>query len=521
MELRDYLGVLRKQWRLVALCTLLAVAAALALTAQATPQYRTSVKFFVSVPSDDTTSAYTGGLFSQQRVKSYADVIAGESTAESVAGALPGLSPEDVEGKITAVAVPETVLLTATVTDTSPQRALAIAQALAERFPDMVLELERRGDGLPPPIQARVTEEPQLPSVPFSPRPVRNLALALVLGLLLGIGIAVLRETLDNTVKDPDDVREATGAATLGAIAFDSGASKRPLIVQDKPRAPRAEAFRQLRTNLQFVQVDRPLRSFVITSSVPKEGKSTTACNLAITLAQAGVRTVLVEGDLRRPRVADYLGIEGAVGLTTVLIGRAELADAVQPWGDGTLHVLPSGPIPPNPAELLSSAGMRQLLQQLTTDFDMVIIDAPPLLPVTDAAILATMTDGAVLNVHAAATRKDQLRTAAEALQAVDANVLGAVLTMVPRRGAGSGYGYGYGYGYGGYGADLDKPQLSAEDAGLAMARPAPPAVPPAAPAPHPEPESAASPLHPEQPYAAAPPLPVREELQPRGSSPL
>jgi len=222
-----------------------------------------------------------------------------------------------------------------------------------------------------------------------------------------------------------------------------------------------------LRTNLQFVQVDGPLRSLVMTSSVPREGKSTTTCNLAITLSQAGLRVCLVEADLRRPRAADYLGMIGAVGLTDVLIGRVALEDAVQTWGQGMLDVLPSGPLPPNPSELLSSRAMTELMTTLHERYDLVLIDAPPLLPVTDAAILSTVADGAVLCVHAGKTRRDQLEQAAGALRSVDAKVLGVVLTMVPTKGPDAYQGYDRNYGA--YQSDVHKPQMSDEDAVRAL----------------------------------------------------
>lgn len=481
MELRDNLRVLRKRWRLVVAIPLLALLAAALLTARATPQYRSSVKFFVSTPatSADSSAAYTGSLFSQQRVKSYADLLGGQRLAQTVAGEI-GLPPSSIQGRVSAQVQPDTVLLTATVTDPSPARAQQIAAAIGRAFPDLVAELERPADGKPPSIRAAVVENPEVSASPVSPRPVRNLGLALVLGLLLGVGLAVGREAFDTTIKSPADLRDATGIATLGLIAFDRRIVKKPLVVQDAPRAPRAEAFRQLRTNLQFVDVDHGLRSLVITSSLAGEAKSTTACNLAITLAQAGRRVLLLEGDLRRPRVADYLGIEAAVGLTSVLIGAATLQDAVQTWGPMELQVLSSGPLPPNPAELLASAAMRDLMDRLEAAYDVVVVDAPPLLPVTDAAVLATMTTGALLCVHAGKTRREQVHRAAQALEAVGATVLGGLLTMVPKRGPDAYYGYGYGYGE--YRSNSRKPQLSEEAALAAAQRPAAPAaVPPTA----------------------------------------
>lgn len=467
MELRDYVRVLRKQWRLIVLCVLLAAGAAALVTMQTTPQYRSEVTFFVSTPGQDTSQAYTGGLFSQQRVRSYADIVAGPSAAAAVAETIPGLRVSEVVDDVTATVVPDTVLLEVTVTNASPRRAEQIAQGLADSFPGVITALESPEGGGASPIKVSVVEQPTVANDPVSPRPARNLALALVLGLLLGVGLAVLRETLDNTVKNPEDALDAAGSPTLGAIAYDSQAAKRPLIVSDSPRSVRSEAFRQLRTNLQFVQVDGPLRSLVLTSSVPREGKSTSACNLAITLAQAGVRVCLLEGDLRRPRVADYLGLESAVGMTDVLIGRVKLEDVLQPWGDGMLEVLPSGPLPPNPSELLSSRGMRELMKALEQRFDLVLVDAPPLLPVTDGAILANLTDGAVLCVRVRHTRKEQLTQAADALRSVDAKILGVVLTMVPTKGPDAYQGYGYGYGT--YASDARKPQMSTADAARAL----------------------------------------------------
>ena len=215
------------------------------------------------------------------------------------------------------------------------------------------------------------------------------------------------------------------------------------------PSASRAEAFRQLRTNLQFVDIEHPLRSVVVTSSVPGEGKSTTTCNLAITLAQAGLQVILVEGDLRRPRIADYMGMERAVGLTSVLLGRTQLDDALQAWGDGALQVLASGPLPPNSSELLGSQGMQDLLRELENRADIVLIDAPPLLPVTDAAVLGTLTSGLVMLIRSNQTRREQVARAVATVNAVGATLLGGVLNMVPTRGPDSySYGYGYGYGY-------------------------------------------------------------------------
>jgi non-specific protein-tyrosine kinase len=261
------------------------------------------------------------------------------------------------------------------------------------------------------------------------------LALGFVAGLAVGVAMALTRNALDTSVKSPEALRDASGAPNLGTIAHDAQVPRRPLTVHEDPQSPRAEAFRQLRTNLQFVDVDKPRKVIVVTSSMPTEGKTTTVTNLAIALASAGTRVLLIEGDLRRPKVADLLGLERAVGLTSVLSGRVEVEEVIQPWGGALFDVLASGPLPPNPSELLASRQMEALLGALRERYDAVLIDTPPLLPVTDAAAVAPATDGVLLVCRFRRTSRPQVESAAAALDAVGARVLGTVFTMVPSSG--------------------------------------------------------------------------------------
>jgi len=455
VDLRDYVRLLRRRWRLIALATLLGIAAATIATLSQTKIYTANFQFFVSAQSSasatggDISSAYTGGLFTQQRVKSYADVLQSPRLGALVAADLKlRRSASAVAQQVTATAPLDTVLINMSVSDPDPAMAQRIAHSIGVQFPRVVEELERPASGAPAPVKVSVIQPAALPQVPTSPRPTLNLALGFLVGLGVGVAIAVLRETLDTSVKTPDQAEELVGAPMLGAITFDPDASKSPLVVQTAPTSLRSEAFRQMRTNLQFVDIEHALRSVVLTSSVPGEGKSTTTCNLSVSLAQAGVKVVLIEGDLRRPRVAEYMGLEGAVGLTSVLLGRVPLEDALQPWGDGTLRVLPSGPLPPNPSELLGSAGMEELLRRLEGIADIVLIDAPPLLPVTDAAVLGAMTSGLLMLVRYNRTHREAVRRAGATAKAVGATVLGVILNAVPTSGPDA---YAYGFGYGGY----------------------------------------------------------------------
>jgi capsular exopolysaccharide synthesis family protein len=445
MDLRDYLRAVRKRWWLVAGAIAVAVGVAVTVTLLTPPRYAASVTFFVSTRGTEVTQAFQGGQFAQQRVKSYVDVMTSNRLAQAVADRDPAdVTAEDIQGKITAQVVPDTVLLQATVTDTDRARALRLAQRMAVEFPALVGKLETPPGSKTPTVGVQIIAEPKLADAPVSPQPVRNIGLAVALGLIVGVGAAALRESLDRTIRSPETLQDAASAPVLSVIPFDRKAEKAPLITDGSAQSTRAEAMRQLRTNLQFVNVDRPLRSLVVSSALPGEGKSTTVCNLGIAFAEAGKRVIIIDADLRRPRVAEYLGLEGAVGLTNVLAGQTALRDAVQPWGKSGLWVLPSGYVPPNPSELLGSGNMADLLTALSTGFDVILIDTPPLLPVTDAAVMSTLADGCLLVSRHAKTTVSQAATASAALAKVSAKLHGAVLTMAPAKSSGTYAYYAY-----------------------------------------------------------------------------
>jgi capsular exopolysaccharide synthesis family protein len=253
---------------------------------------------------------------------------------------------------------------------------------------------------------------------------------------------------MDTTVSSAEDVAEATPAPILGRINADPAAAKQAPLAALSGATRWAEAFRVLRTNMQYVEVDHDKKVFVVTSSLPGEGKTTTSVNLAVTMAMGAHSVVLVECDLRRPMVAKRLGVDGAVGTTSVLVGRVKLEDALQTVGDTGLQVLACGPIPPNPSELLQSRAMDALLADLREQFDIVVIDAPPLLPVTDAALLAAKSDGAIVVTRHGRTTRDQLAHAIERLDAVDAKTLGVVLNLTKGKDGGDAYAYSYSYSY-------------------------------------------------------------------------
>jgi len=440
VDLLYYARLVRRNWLIILLSLILAAGAALAVTANMPPKYVSTISMLVSGHDKEgsLSTAYQAGMLSAQRVQSYANLLSSRRVVGQIVEA------EDiarVQENISAEAVPGTVLLRATVTDTDPARASMLANALGDRFSKLINQIERPTPGSRPTIKITIVDKADVPREPVSPRPLVNLVVALLIALLAIMAVIILRDRLDTTLTSPEALREASGSSVLGAIGYERDARHHPLILRDRGRSSRSEAFRALRTNLQFIGVDRQPKSLVVTSCLPGEGKSSTSANLAITLAQAGWRVVLVDGDLRRPSIPSYLGIEGATGLTDVLIDKARLNEVIQVWGDAGLAVLPSGQIPPNPSELLGSNGMRQVLAQLTGMYDMVIIDAPPLLPVTDAATITALCDGALLVARYGKTRREHMARASELLASINARVVGTVLNFVP---AGSDTYYGY-----------------------------------------------------------------------------
>ncbi len=449
MDLRDYYRVVTKRWRLITAVTLLVVALAALYTLSSPKVYQARTQLFVSTSAaSDSTQLLQGNTFSQQRVKSYADLITTPTVLDPVIKDL-GLtmSADTLGSKITASVPIETVLIDVLVNDRNPQTAARIASGVGKQFSTSVRDLERVSDSTPSPVKVSVVRPPSVPTSPISPNPVRNIGLGVVLGLVLGLGIALLRDTLDTSIRSERDVNDATEETVIGGILYDADAPKHPLIVQSDPHSPRAEAFRALRTNLQFVDAANHPRSIVFTSSLPNEGKTTTTANLAISMAAGGARVCVIEGDLRRPRLLKYMGMEGSVGLTNVLIGQAELLDVLQPYGDTTIQVLGAGQIPPNPSELLGSEKMSHTLRQLEGMFDYVIIDAPPVLPATDSTVLSTITGGVVMVVGCGVVKKEQLARAIASIEAVNGNLLGIVVNRIPTRGVDAGsYYYSEGY---------------------------------------------------------------------------
>ncbi|BDX34241.1 chromosome partitioning protein [Mycobacterium antarcticum] len=417
------------------------------VTLLTTPLYQASTRLFVSTTSGASVNElYQGNLFSQQRVLSYTELLRGETLAQRTIDKL-GLNTtaESLSANVEATAKPDTVLIEVKVHDESPVRARDIANTLSDEFVGMSRELETPGDGSIPDARVIVEQRATVPAEPVVPNTKRNLLAGLGIGLLLGVGLAVIRDRLDNTVKDQETLEEITKTGLVGTIPLDKERREHPSISFENDNSAIAESFRKLRTNLQFLAVDNPPRLIVVTSSLPGEGKSTTAINIALALAEGEHNVVLVDGDMRRPMLAKYLDVVGTVGLSTVLSGAATLSEVLQKTSTPGLTVLASGPTPPNPSELLGSLAAQKILSELRSQFDYVIVDSSPLLAVTDAAILATSADGVLMMARYGQTKREQLAHAVRNLEGVGVSPLGTVFTMTPHRGN-DYYSYSYSY---------------------------------------------------------------------------
>lgn len=450
MTLREFLAIMRHRWMTVAASALIVLAATAVATLMITPVFTASARVYFSTEAPvNQETGQTGGFYvlTQNDLNTYIEVL----NSPTVLDAIRAEVGEDAVFTVSAATTGTSAILN--VTATSPDAATAAQVAnvagpeLAAVAPEFSALLANAGQT----VEATFISPAEVPGSPTSPDVGRNLALGLLFGVAAGIGLAFVQHGLDTRVRGEADIVSMSDRPVLANIPFDRHADKRPIIMDAQPHSPHAEEYRRLRANLLFVDVEKATHSFVITSAMPSEGKTTTAINLAIAMADAGSRVLLVDADLRNPSVAKTMGLAGDAGLTTMLIGKATFDDVAQQWKDTSLWVLPAGPVPPNPSELLGSSAMARIFSQFSEQFDFVLVDSPPVAPVIDAVLLDTLTGGTVLVVSLDRIRKRFLAHALKSLSTAGARVSGFALNMVPM-GSDSYYGYGY-HGYGAYGA--------------------------------------------------------------------
>lgn len=445
MELIDYVRIVRRRWLLILLVLVACTAGAGLATEFSTIRYTATTQLIVNGSSSiSATDEVATRELADERAVAFSQIAA---TSPAVQAALSKAEashgPFSPRGgpSVSASATGTSPFVYLHVSDTDARRAQAVANAYAAVLPTVIQKLEQTTVATPEEIA--VVSPAGLPGSPFKHNLERNLLIGLGLGLVLGGGVALVRESVDRRLKDSQDVETATGLTVLGVIPFELPSEAIP--AQTHPMSLRAEAYRKVRTNLTFVTQTGAPRSVVVTSSSSSEGKTSLSTNLAIACARSGQKVVLVDADLRRPMVNTFLQVSSDKGLVDVLAGTTELSEATQYVEEGGIHVIVSGPVPTNPSELLGSKRMLDTIRRLETDFDIVIIDTPPVLPVADALLLGVNVDGVVVVTRLGETTRDKLRRTKEGLEKVHANIFGVVPNGAIQR-EDSAYAYAYRY---------------------------------------------------------------------------
>ena len=436
----------KRGWVAILLTSLLFGVVGLGASIAQAPVYESTATLYVTSGSEDTAqTAYQGSLASQQRVTSYTKLVDSDAVLSQALDPDPlGLSVASAKEAVSATSTPETVLLNISARSEEPATAAALANAVAQSMTVYVNRLETPSAGGAALAKVTIVTPASEADSPISPRTTRNTLLALLLGGLLGICGVLIRDRYNTKIRDEGEFADITDAPVLASVPSDSLLKDRGLIDFGSGATLAAESYRKLRTNLSFTSVDKPFRRIIVTSAMAAEGKTTTAINLAAALAETGKRVVLVDADLRRPQVNHRTGRMGDIGFTNYLKGDGRMTDLLQETDTENLWVLASGPQPPNPAELLGSKRAGQGVAELTAEFDYVIIDTPPVLPVTDAAVMAQWADGVLLVARSNQTRLPDITAAIDQVNAVQAPLIGVVLTDVPSRGGAYKYGYYY-----------------------------------------------------------------------------
>ena len=444
VEPHEYISTLRRHWIWVMALALIGGLVAFGYNQILPTLYRSTSTVFVASQQGDTTSELVqGSTFTQGQVQSLAALASLPIVLDAVIADLDlDTSARSLADSVSADIRLNTVIIDVTVTNTSPDQAARISNAVTKELARAAESLSTPDDAATSAITMTTVSAASAPSDPFSP----NTRLLLATGVLAGLALAVLlilgRELLDTRVRTIRDLEKVSDDPILGTTHRLKPKDAHSLVMRSDPYGAPAEEFRRVATNLEFADVDDPVRAVVVTSPLPGEGKSTVSINLALAMAERFQRVLLIDADLRKPSVAEYCQVDGLLGLTSVLLGGATLTEAIRPWAGGSIDVLPAGIIPANPSQLVGSETMASVLKALISEYDFVVIDTPPLLPVTDALTLSKLVDGAIVVARYKSTRRHQLEQSLGSLEGVSARVLGVILNGDKTKDSTSYYGY-------------------------------------------------------------------------------
>lgn len=424
------------------------MAAAGVLTFTVQPQYEAEAKIFVGqqqVRRADVAQAESLTELSFRLLQSYSAVIKTHPIArQAIEQKKLPFTPVELANRIDADPITDTQLIRLRFRSTKRELAQTTVNAVADTFVTQIRKIDVPAPGAPadaPAVQVTVVEPALRPSGAVSPNPVLNITLAVVLGLLLGVGVAFLAEYLDTRVKDSEDAEQSAASPVLATLPK-IRVRKREVYIEGDNQSAIAETYRKLRTAIQLYGVDAPVQVVLVTSPLAGEGKTTIAANLAATYAYNGVDTLLLECDLRRPRLHQLFRPKGMVGLTTALLEHTPIGQSVMTTDIRHLYCLPAAAIPPNPVELLGSRQMAEVIADLRRQYRAIIIDVPPILPVADTTTLISSVDGVLLVAWAKETRRDRLADAALQVEKAGGRLMGVVLNASDQQSGADYYSY-------------------------------------------------------------------------------
>jgi len=426
-------AAIRKFWIVIVGMAIIGGVAGYGVSSATTPQYQSKATLYFAMNQGTTGSDLNqGSNYTQSQMLSFAQLATSSLVLSQVIDDLHlGVTPKELARSIAVVIPQDTAILSVEVSSSDPERAADTANAISNELADVVQDVVAKGPDQKPTIVPSVIDEAVVPQFQSSPNKSRDAVLAAVLGLVLGVLIAFIATIADSRVRNEAALARVTDLPFLGSITRTKRGADAGLVVVREPRSHVTEDFRRVQSALAFANIDGESRRLLVTSASPAEGKSTFSANLAVTLADLGERTLLVDADLRRPRVGEIFGLDSSVGLTSVVLGSVDLPEAVIPWRESGPSLLLSGEVPPNSATVLTSHAFSEMLDEAAQGNDVVVIDSPPVLTVADTNLLAPLVDGVVIVVDASKTSRTQLAATIRTLEGAGAAILGVVLNKV------------------------------------------------------------------------------------------
>lgn len=455
MTIADLLQIVRKHLASAIISFVVVFAAVAAVTFIMPPKYTATAEVFAtyagqSGETQTTNDMNSGANYLNTQIETYPELVKTEAVLQPVIKDLGlNMTTTDLAGVVTATNPTNTFMVDISAEVGDPQQAADIANSVAKNLSDQISsELYNNSSSSGSPIKLTVVQKAQTPTGQSSPNIPLYLAAGLILGIIVGIGVALLKDILNTKVDSTDDVRELTHASSLGTVPQAAILDDNCPVVVAQPAGSEAEEFRRIRTNLSFLTTTATQghgRLLVITSTDPSEGKTTVSSNVAVALAEEGKSVLFIDADLRHPSIAHKLGIEGHVGLSHVLSRQASPADVIQKYWKPNLHIMPAGKRPANASILLNSDLMKEMVKQALTQYDYVIIDTAPLSVASDATVFGRMAGGLVLVTGKGIVKKKELENTVTALQTAEVPILGFIFNFAdPKKMHSKNYYYYY-----------------------------------------------------------------------------